>query len=121
MYSSTGEARAARGEGPAEAKPLRASFGVEGMTCANCVGRVERALRKQEGVVSARVNLATSRADVEYRPSVTGVARLLRAVGDAGYTPVAAGEGAPAGMPSGTASLKSETILALAFGLPLAA
>ena len=35
---------------------------VEGMTCASCVGRVERALRAVPGVIEATVNLATERA-----------------------------------------------------------
>ena len=37
-------------------------LGVGGMTCASCVGRVERALRKVPGVQDATVNLATERA-----------------------------------------------------------
>src|SRR3954452_32340 len=39
-------------------------LGVGGMTCASCVGRVERALKRVPGVVSAEVNLATERARV---------------------------------------------------------
>ena len=35
---------------------------IEGMTCASCVGRVEKALKKVEGVQHAEVNLATERA-----------------------------------------------------------
>lgn len=35
---------------------------VSGMTCAACVGRVERGLKKVEGVQDASVNLATERA-----------------------------------------------------------
>ncbi len=37
---------------------------IEGMTCASCVGRVERALRKTDGVLDATVNLATESAHV---------------------------------------------------------
>ena len=37
---------------------------IEGMTCASCVGRVERSLGKVEGVRSVSVNLATERADI---------------------------------------------------------
>jgi copper chaperone CopZ len=39
-------------------------FGIEGMTCAACVGRVERVLARTPGVASAQVNLATNRARV---------------------------------------------------------
>ena len=40
---------------------------VEGMTCASCVGRVERAILKVPGVESAAVNLATEKAKVADR------------------------------------------------------
>lgn len=56
---------------------------VEGMTCASCVLRVERALKAVPGVTAASVNLATERAEV------TGLgldrAALVKAVGDVGY------------------------------------
>jgi Cu+-exporting ATPase len=58
---------------------------VQGMTCASCVGHVERALKKIEGVTNANVNLATERAAVELTPNGTGVADLVAAVRDAGY------------------------------------
>lgn len=56
---------------------------IEGMTCASCVGRVERALMAVPGIVEANVNLVTERASV--RGSVDGEA-LVAAVADAGYT-----------------------------------
>jgi Au+-exporting ATPase len=56
---------------------------IEGMTCASCVGRVERALRAVPGVEQATVNLATQRAQV-VAPEVPR-AELVRAVEDAGY------------------------------------
>lgn len=62
------------------------TFGIEGMTCASCVARVERALLKVPNVVSASVNLATEQA------TVTGLATpaaLFAAVEDAGYEPQA--------------------------------
>ncbi len=40
------------------------SLPIEGMTCASCVGRVEAALARIEGVDSVSVNLATERADI---------------------------------------------------------
>jgi P-type Cu+ transporter len=48
-----------------DARPHVLTFGVEGMTCASCVGRVERALAAVPGVASASVNLATEQARVE--------------------------------------------------------
>src|SRR5919199_5016966 len=40
------------------------TFGVTGMSCASCVGRVERALKKVPGVLEANVNLANEKATV---------------------------------------------------------
>jgi heavy metal translocating P-type ATPase len=56
---------------------------VEGMTCASCVGRVERALKAVPGVQSASVNLATERAEVT--GAAVDRALLVKAVEDAGY------------------------------------
>jgi Cu+-exporting ATPase len=61
------------------------ALGVQGMTCAACVGRVERALRKVEGVLDANVNLATERAVVRHAPGAVSVAQLKAAVRAAGY------------------------------------
>ena len=63
----------------------RISFPVEGMTCASCVSRVERALRKVPGVLSASVNLAAGTAAVEYLPGAVSPADLRAAVEGAGY------------------------------------
>ena len=57
---------------------------VDGMTCASCVGRVERALKAVPGVVDATVNLATERATVATAGEPDGEA-LLQAVEGAGY------------------------------------
>ena len=63
-------------------------LGVQGMTCASCVGRVERGLKKVEGVEGASVNLATERATVTYDPALTTPQTLLDKVKDVGYEPV---------------------------------
>ena len=65
-------------------------IGIKGMTCASCVGRVERALKKVPGVQDASVNLATESARIVFAPSEQMEALLRRAVRDAGYEPVAA-------------------------------
>ncbi|TMV03387.1 heavy metal translocating P-type ATPase [Ruegeria sediminis] len=61
-----------------------ARFQVEGMSCASCVGRVERALGAVPGVNSASVNLASESAQVSFSAPAT-VAQLVDALGDAGY------------------------------------
>ena len=63
-------------------------LGVSGMTCAACVGRVERGLKKVEGVSNASVNLATERATVSYDPERTTPAVLLEKVKEVGYEPI---------------------------------
>jgi Cu+-exporting ATPase len=59
-------------------------FPVSGMTCASCVARVEEALSSVPGVISARVNLASEKATVEYVEG-TALAGMRRAVEEAGY------------------------------------
>jgi len=58
---------------------------IAGMTCASCVNRIERFLKKTDGVEGASVNLATEIATVRYLPDVTGRAELGRAIEAAGY------------------------------------
>jgi Cu+-exporting ATPase len=58
---------------------------IEGMTCASCVGRVEKALRGVPGVVGVSVNLANERARVQAAPRATLAAELVEAVRMAGY------------------------------------
>jgi Cu+-exporting ATPase len=61
-----------------------ASFRIEGMTCASCVGRVEKAIRAVPGVAKASVNLATERADITFAEKVEPLA-VVQAVRTAGY------------------------------------
>ena len=56
-----------------------------GMTCASCVARVEKALRKPAGVLHADVNLATEKATVTYLPGQATHEDLVKAVAAAGY------------------------------------
>ena len=76
---------------PASVAPAFATLdiGIGGMTCASCVARVEKALKKVPGVQQATVNLATESARVSYTPDAQMDARLRRAVRDAGYEPLA--------------------------------
>jgi len=58
---------------------------IGGMTCAACSARVERTLNKLDGVLEARVNLATEKAAVDYLPGQIGIADLKNAVSKIGY------------------------------------
>ncbi|MFZ2394557.1 heavy metal translocating P-type ATPase [Rhodoferax sp.] len=100
------------------ADTLRVDLGIHGMTCASCVGRAERALKKVPGVQEVSVNLATESARVLVVPSDEIEARLKRAVRDAGYEPVAANAAIDAPPESNWAGF-APVALGLALSLPL--
>lgn len=58
---------------------------ISGMTCAACAVRIEKGLKKLDGVEEASVNLALERSSIKYDPSVTNVAALEKKVKDLGY------------------------------------
>lgn len=62
------------------------TIAIEGMSCASCVRRVEKAILAVEGVSSASVNLATEQASVEFSQQ-SNLPAVLTAITKAGYTP----------------------------------
>jgi P-type Cu2+ transporter len=73
----------------------RTVFAAEGIRCASCSRSIERALLELPGVERVNVNVATSRVCVDWDPSRSQLARILRATEDAGFKPVPlAGEAA---------------------------
>ena len=84
--------------------PRTLALDIEGMTCASCVNRIERYLRKVDGVVEANVNLATERATITARPDVT-IDQMIAAVEAAGYEARLLVDGPP--MPAAEASIQS--------------
>ena len=94
-------------------------IGIEGMTCASCVTRVEKALSKVPGVNTVAVNLATERAHIEAGPTVN-MADLQQAITAAGYTAVPI---SPSGTTAPAAPKRPDWIpvaLAAMFSIPLA-
>ena len=96
---------------------------VEGMTCASCVGRVERALQAVPGVSQATVNLATERATVR---GVAATEALLAAIGKAGYEArnldsgtVSGDDNAEARKDAERVALKRDLLIASALALPV--
>ena len=74
---------------PEDSRDLR----IDGMTCASCVARVEKALLKLPGVLEAGANLATNTAHVRRLAGSADDAALLQAVQRAGYAAVLLGTG----------------------------
>jgi len=61
---------------------------VSGMRCVSCAQTIERALKKEKGVVDANVNFATEKAVVEHDPGKASLEQLGGAIRSAGYEPV---------------------------------
>jgi Cu+-exporting ATPase len=68
------------------AADVTCTLDIGGMTCASCVGRVEKALSRVDGVRGASVNLATETATVTFDPTSVEAEQLTAAVGKAGYS-----------------------------------
>jgi Cu+-exporting ATPase len=92
------------------------TLAVEGMTCASCVTRVERALAAVPGVAAASVNLATEQATVTRAPSTSDQA-LRDAVQRAGYESTVVVDDSTPPAPHGDAGWK--VALAAVLSLPL--
>ena len=73
-------------DAPIPGSAVECTLEIGGMTCASCVGRVQKALTRAEGVVTASVNLAMETAAVTYDPATADLAALTAAVEKAGYT-----------------------------------
>ncbi|MBV6512241.1 MAG: Copper-transporting P-type ATPase [Ignavibacteriaceae bacterium] len=65
--------------------PTTLSFPVEGMTCASCVARVEKVIKKLDGVESVSVNLATEKVTLKADTSLVSPEKIAEAVEGAGY------------------------------------
>ncbi|MBU2891561.1 heavy metal translocating P-type ATPase [Celeribacter halophilus] len=97
-------------------------FDIEGMTCASCVGRVERALKAEEGVSAASVNLASETATVQVLSGVQDADSLTKAIARAGYKarPRIDREAAPVNRKADEArALRKRLIWAVALTLPV--
>lgn len=95
----------------------QAQLKVGGMTCAACAATVERALRKQPGVASASVNLATEFASIAFDPSRIKTEHLIKAIESSGYRVV--GEDDSAVREAGKA--RKRLLFAWAFTVPIIA
>ena len=96
---------------------------IEGMSCAACVGRVERTLLKQPGILSASVNLTTERAQIEFLPQTINLPRLCATIEKLGFQAQNARAVAPSEVEAGRervlSQLQNHLRLALLLTLPL--
>ncbi|MCW2278576.1 heavy metal translocating P-type ATPase [Heliophilum fasciatum] len=68
---------------------MKVSFNIKGMTCAACATRIERTLKKMDGVQNAVVNLAVEKASLEYDPKKINVDAIQKKVTAIGFEIVA--------------------------------
>ncbi len=100
-------------------------IGVAGMTCASCVGHVEKALSRVSGVTAATVNLASEKASIRYRRGAVEIEDLEAAIRAAGYEPRRLGvdrvaaDSADAGREHELGNLRRSFLLAAALALPV--
>ena len=104
------------------AREARVTLAIDGMSCASCVNRVEKALSAVPGVLSAHVNLASESAEVRLLAGSVDGAELARVVGEAGYKARPAGDDSAerdARKDAELRTLKREKIIAAALTLPV--
>jgi Cu+-exporting ATPase len=103
------------------ARRAEARFGIEGMSCASCAGRVSRAMEALPGVVSAEVNVATETATVRYLEGAVLPADIAAASTAAGYPAAPKDEMAPIEDRKATEAqaLKRATLIAALLALPV--
>lgn len=64
----------------------RVTLPVEGMSCAACVAKVEKALKNTRGVQDAKVNLVAGKATIDYLKAETSMEELVKTITGIGYT-----------------------------------
>ncbi|MCC0805479.1 copper-translocating P-type ATPase [Methylobacterium sp. W2] len=114
---------AAIGKAGYEVPETVTELSVGGLSCASCVGRVERALLALDGVSMANVNLATGRATLRHAEGAVDVADLVEAVTVAGYEASPIDEGS-VGVPEDrhereALELRRDAIISAALSAPI--
>ena len=92
------------------------NYPITGMTCSACASRIERLLRRQDGVASATVNFASERLYLDYDPAVFSEQAVRDALAKAGYG-IASETAAPAATPEQL--LRRRFVISLCFAVPL--
>ncbi len=95
------------------------NFKIEGMTCSACANRIERVVKKIEGVSEASVNFASEKLTVSIDADVIQVAAIKAAVEKAGYKLITEGEVATKKKYTSQQLLMRRLIASLALTIPL--
>ena len=66
-------------------KLKRTSILIQGMTCSSCEIKVESTLKKLEGIIDAKVNLAEAKAEISYDENIISIQSIIKAIDDIGY------------------------------------
>ncbi len=100
-------------------KNISVTLPVRGMTCAACVARVEKTLKKLDGVETAYVNLATESVRLVYNPAIISIKEVAQAVEKSGYTLEVSTSKTEKKKFSAATSVFLNFILSLSFTLPI--
>ncbi|WP_098744153.1 cation-translocating P-type ATPase [Paenibacillus sp. EZ-K15] len=92
---------------------------VTGMTCTACAARIEKVLRKVEGVQSARVSLALSQATIHYEPTQIGLDTILEKIEKLGYGATDRLSHPQAGIEAETGAYRIRFVIAACLSVPL--
>jgi Cu+-exporting ATPase len=84
---------------------------IHGMSCASCAARIERSLKKTQGIVKISVNFALGKAYLEFNPAKIKLAKIKKIIEKLGYTLVA--------QPLEIKKFRNRFIFALVFSLPI--
>ena len=96
------------------------SLDIKGMTCASCVSRIEKVLKKDEGIISASVNLATEKAKIEFNSSRLDIPKIVGLISKAGYEAKVSSQKAKESKADELKKEKDLIILSILLTLPLA-
>ncbi|MEM6482642.1 MAG: heavy metal translocating P-type ATPase [Pseudomonadota bacterium] len=101
----------------------KAQLDISNLNCGACVARVESVLKNTPGVVDVSVNLATQRAQIDYRADETDLSSLANVATSAGYPAAPISEGAPSPWVDKTndelTRVRRDTFVAVALTLPV--
>ncbi|MBQ6820772.1 MAG: copper-translocating P-type ATPase [Clostridium sp.] len=68
-----------------EKKVKSYSFKIQGMSCNSCANRIEKIIKKEEGIIEANVNFATEKLSISFNENIISINEIRKIVEDAGF------------------------------------